>query len=121
MNTKTMHILSSHAPFNQLPVDVLQNIDERLENYKTEAYKNRVNDFVSRYGDVTLDGADHLRMKMIDEINKEIRNYQKGLQTKGELDDAIDAIIGDRGMGGKKRAKRTKRIKRTKRTYKRRK
>ena len=119
-----MKTLSSRAPFSKLPFDVLQNIDERLENYNTEAYKNRVNDFVSRYGDVTLDGADHLRMKMIDEINKEIRNYQKGLQTKGELDDAIDAIIGDRGMGGKKRAKRTKRtkrIKRTKRTYKRRK
>lgn len=122
MKTHLMKILSSRAPFSELPDDVLHNIDKHLENYN--AYEKRVNDFVSQYGDVTFDGADNLRMKMIDEINKEIKNYQTGQQTKRELDDAIDAIIGDRGMGGKKRTrrtKRTKRVKRTKRTYKRRK
>lgn len=122
-----MNMLSSHAPFSELPVDVLHNIDKHLKNYNAKEYEKRVNDYVSRYGDVTFDGADNLRMKLIDEINKEIRNYKKGLQTKEELDDAIDAIIGERGMGGKKRTrrtkrtKRTKRIKRTKRNYKRRK
>lgn len=130
LETATMKTLSSRAPFSGLPDDVLQNIDDRLKNYNAKAYEKRVNDYVSRYGDATLHGADHLRKTLIDEINKEIRNYQNGLQTKRELDDAIDAIIGDRGFGGKKRTKRTKRTnrtkctkrtKRTKRTYKRRK
>ncbi len=53
----------------ELPDDMLMEIETRLRNYNAEAYKKRVNDFVSQYGDVTLDGADHLRMKMIDEIN----------------------------------------------------
>jgi hypothetical protein len=57
---------------------------------------------------------------MIDEINKEIRKYQNGQQTKVELDHEIDAIIGDRGMGGKKRRTKSKRTK-SKRSYKRRK
>ena len=122
-----MKMLSSRAPFSELPDDVLQNIDKHLENYNAKAYEKRVNDYVSRYGDVTFDGADHLRMKMFDEINKEIRKYQTGQQTKLELNNAIDDIIGDRGMGGKKRTRRTKRtkrvkrIKQNKRTYKRRK
>ena len=57
---------------------------------------------------------------MIDEINKEIRKYQNGQQTKVELDQEIDAIIGDRGMGGKKRRTKSKRTK-SKRSIKRRK
>lgn len=124
LKTTTMKTLSDAPGFNEFPYELLQNIDDHLKNYNAEAYKNRVNDFVSRYGDATLHGADHLRQTLIDEINKEIRNYQNGLQTKRELDDAIDAIIGDRGFGGKKRTKRTKRTKytkRTKRTHKRRK
>ncbi len=62
---------------------------------------------MSRYGDMTHHHSNHLQNTLIDEINKEIRKYQNGQQTKVELEDAIDAIIGDRGMGGKK--KRTKR------------
>ena len=119
MNTKTMHVFSSRAPFNDLPEDVLHKIDEHLKNYN--AYEKRVNEYVSRYGDMLPNNE---RNRLINEINTEIRNYQNELITKRELDDAIDAIIGDRGMGGKKRTKRTKRTKRAKRTnrtYKRRK
>jgi len=101
-----MNKLSSAPHFNALPHEMLVEIESHLKMHPLE---KRVNEYVSRYGLAT-----HVRNTLIDEINKEIRNYQNGLQTKRELDDAIDVIIGDRGMGGKRRTKRTKRNKRTK-------
>jgi hypothetical protein len=100
----------------ELPDDMLMEIETRLRNHN--AYERRANEYMSRYGE--LHNARHLHKTMIDEINKEIRKYQNGQQTKVELDQEIDAIIGDRGMGGKKRRTKSKRTK-SKRSIKRRK
>jgi len=63
MNTKTMHVFSSRAPFNDLPEDVLHKIDEHLKNYN--AYEKRVNEYVSRYGDMLPNNE---RNRLINEI-----------------------------------------------------
>lgn len=102
-----MKMFSRSPKFFELPDDMLMEIETRLRNHN--AYERRVNDYVSRYGE--LHNARQLHKTMIDEINKEIRKFQNGEQTKVELDQEIDAIIGDRGRGGKKR--RTKRNKHT--------
>jgi hypothetical protein len=112
-----MKILSTKSNLRELPDDMLMEIETRLRNVAIE-YEKRANDYVSRYGE--LHNAHHLYSTLIDEINKEIRKYQNGQQTKVELDQEIDAIIGDRGMGGKKRRTKSKRTK-SKRSIKRRK
>ena len=105
LETMRMKALSLHAPFSKLPDDMLMEIETHLLNH---AYERRVYDFVSRQ---PVHNARHLYKTLIDEINKEIIKFKNGEQTKVELDQEIDAIIGDRGMGGKKR--RTKRNKHT--------
>lgn len=76
--------------------------------------EQRVNVFVSRnYPEHT---QQFHKTRLITEINEEIKKFKSNQQTKGETADAIDDIIGDIGMGGKKRTKRTKRNNKKKRT-----
>ena len=89
-----------------LPDDVLHKIEELSTIHPLEL---RVDKYVSKYVDPAQQSYEKTRLIAL--INKEIQDFKNGNQTKEEADDQIDVIIGDRGMGGKKR--RTKRSKRT--------
>lgn len=89
-----------------LPDDVLHKIEELSTIHPLEL---RVDQYVSKYFDPAQQPNE--KAKLIALINKEIQDFKNGKQTKEEADDQIDVIIGDIGMGGKKR--RTKRSKRT--------
>lgn len=90
-----------------LPDDVLHKIEELSTIHPLEL---RVDKYVSKY---VVDPAQQsfVKTNLIEEINKEIKKFKNGKQTKEQADEAIDDIIGDIGMGGNKR--RTKRSKRT--------
>ena len=94
-----------------LPDDVLHKIEELSTIHPLEL---RVDKYVSKY---VVDPAQQSSVKtnLIKEINKEIQDFKNGKQTKKEAEDQIDVIIGDRGMGGKRRIKRTNKKKRTNR------
>jgi hypothetical protein len=103
-----------------LPDDALHKIEELSTIHPLEL---RVDQYVSKY---VVDPAQQPieKAKLIALINKEIRAFKNGKQTKAQADDQIDVIIGDRGMGGKRRIKRTnkkKRMNRKKRSIRRRK
>jgi hypothetical protein len=102
-----------------LPDDVLHKIEELSTIHPLEL---RVDQYVSKYVDPAQQPIEKARLIAL--INKEIRDFKNGKQTKAEADDQIDVIIGDRGMGGKRRIKRTnkkKRMNRKKRSIRRRK
>jgi hypothetical protein len=111
----TMRLFSKN---DLLPDDVLYKIEELLH-----PLERRVDQYVSKY---VVDPAQQPieKARLIALINKEIRDFKNGKQTKAQADDQIDVIIGDRGMGGKRRIKRTnkkKRMNRKKRSIRRRK
>jgi len=115
-----MYIITTmqHTTILDIPSDVMERIILQA------TMRKRVNNYADKYHDGDVE-AETIKT-MIKELDKEIEGYynKRGRLKLKDLHDACDVIIGDRGMGGKRRTKRTKcnkRTKRTKRTYKRRK
>jgi len=116
-----MYIITTMQPTTIL--DIPSDVMERINLHAT--MRIRVNNYVDKYHDGDVE-AETIKTRMINKLDKEIERYynERGRLKLTDLHDECDVIIGDRGMGGKRRTKRTKcnkRTKRTKRTYKRRK